>query len=172
MSHRAKRLVRDHAPAIGRRPGMPRAAAAKPDLILRREHHQPDWSILIAVVALSAIGILMVYSSSAMRAYVQQDDTLAIVGPQILWGALGVLTMLVVMRLDYRYLRLVSLVAYLAATWPLGSLLVDALERQVRRTKDRLRQRKPRRVSSTRLSRARGDGATGEVPGVVPRRRR
>ena len=48
-------------------------------------------------------------------------------------------------------------------------LAVDALERQVRRTKDRLRQRKPRRVS-TRLSRARGGGATGEVPGVVPRR--
>lgn len=48
-------------------------------------------------------------------------------------------------------------------------LAVDALERQVRRTKDRLRQRKPRRVS-TRLSRSRGDGATAEVPGVVPRR--
>ena len=35
--------------------------------ILKRERHQPDWSILVAVVALAAIGILMVYSSSAMR---------------------------------------------------------------------------------------------------------
>ena len=39
--------------------------------------------ILVAVVALAAIGILMVYSSSAMRAYLQRDDTFAIVGPQI-----------------------------------------------------------------------------------------
>jgi len=30
--------------------------------VLRRERHQPDYSILLAVVALSAIGILMVFS--------------------------------------------------------------------------------------------------------------
>ncbi|TAK00495.1 MAG: putative lipid II flippase FtsW [Chloroflexota bacterium] len=107
------------------------AAAAKPDVILRREHHQPDWSILIAVVALSAIGILMVYSSSAMRAYIQQDDTLAIVGPQILWAALGVLAMLVIMRIDYRYLRLVSLPAYLVAVALLVLVFVPSLNRVV-----------------------------------------
>ena len=84
----ARNAGRDEKPgahAAARRGG----AVTRPEVILRREHHQPDWSILIAVVALSAIGILMVYSSSAMRAYIQQDDTLAIVGPQILWAALG-----------------------------------------------------------------------------------
>ena len=39
----------------------------------------------VTVVALAAIGILMVYSSSAMQAYIKRDDTLAIVGPQIFW---------------------------------------------------------------------------------------
>ena len=38
------------------------------------------------VVALTAIGILMVYSSSAMKAYIATDDTLTIVGPQIGWA--------------------------------------------------------------------------------------
>jgi cell division protein FtsW len=104
-----------------------RQAVTRPETVLRREHHQPDWSILIAVVALAAIGILMVYSSSAMRAYIQQDDTLAIVGPQILWAALGVLAMLVFMRIDYRLLRLVSLPVYLAAVVLLILVFVPSL---------------------------------------------
>src|SRR5450759_684950 len=60
------------------------AARTKAD-VLRRERHQPDYAILVAVVALAAIGILMVYSSSALRSYIERDDTLAIVGPQIVW---------------------------------------------------------------------------------------
>jgi cell division protein FtsW len=75
---------------------------------VRRERHDPEYGILVAIVALAAVGILMVYSSSAMKAYLQRDDTFAIVGPQIVWAALGILAMVVVMRIDYRLLRLVS----------------------------------------------------------------
>jgi cell division protein FtsW len=81
----------------------------KPKTTLRRERHQADLSILVAVVALAAIGILMVYSSSAMKAYLQSDDTFSIVGPQIQWAGLGILTMVLMMRVDYRYLRLASI---------------------------------------------------------------
>ena len=81
----------------------------KPRSALRRDQHQPDYSILVAVIALSAIGILMVYSSSAMREYLKSDDTFGIVGPQIQWAGLGLIAMLVTMRVDYRYLRLVSI---------------------------------------------------------------
>jgi cell division protein FtsW len=106
------------------------AARAKAD-VLRRERHQPDYSILLAVVALAAIGILMVYSSSAMFAYANRDDTLAIVGPQIFWGALGILAMLVVMRIDYRWLRLVSVPGYLVALALLVLVFVPAFGRVV-----------------------------------------
>ena len=99
--------------------------------VLRRERHQPDFSILLAVVALAAIGILMVYSSSAMYAYTQRDDTLAIVGPQILWGALGLLVMLGVMRVDYRWFRLASVPAYVAAIVLLVLVFVPAFGRVV-----------------------------------------
>ena len=47
-----------------------RPAARQASSVLRRELHAPDYSILLAVVALAAIGILMVYSSSAMSAYI------------------------------------------------------------------------------------------------------
>lgn len=108
-----------------------RPAVEPKDDVLRRERHQPDWSILVAVVALAAIGILMVYSSSAMRAYVQQDDTLAIVGPQILWAALGLIAMLVMMRVDYRLLRMASLPGYAMAVGLLILVFVPGLNKVV-----------------------------------------
>jgi cell division protein FtsW len=99
--------------------------------VLRRNRHQADYSILLAVVALAAIGILMVYSSSAMRAYIDRDDTLAIVGPQIFWGALGLLAMVIVMRIDYRWLRMVSVPAYAGALLLLILVFVPTLNRVV-----------------------------------------
>jgi cell division protein FtsW len=114
----------------------PTAAAERPAArassdVLRRERHQPDYSILLAVVALSAIGILMVLSSSAMYAYVQRDDTLAIVGPQIFWGALGLFAMIAMMRVDYRWLRLVSVPGYIVAIVLLLLVFVPSLGRVV-----------------------------------------
>jgi cell division protein FtsW len=108
-----------------------RAAPRQGADVLRRERHQPDYSILLAVVALAAIGILMVFSSSAMRAYIERDDSLAIVGPQILWGALGILVMVLAMRLDYRWLRLISVPAFAVAVALLVLVFVPGLNRVV-----------------------------------------
>jgi cell division protein FtsW len=85
-----------------------RSPVRKTAQVLRRERHQPDWMILVIVVALAAIGILMVYSSSAMKGYLTEDNTFATVGPQIQWALLGLVAMVAMMRVDYRYLRLVS----------------------------------------------------------------
>jgi cell division protein FtsW len=122
--------------ATGRRTGAA-GAASRPATrkagaeVLRREHHQPDYSILLAVVALAAIGILMVYSSSAMSAYISRDDTFAIVGPQIFWAALGLVGMVVMMRIDYRWLRLVSMPGYLVALVLLILVFVPGLGKVV-----------------------------------------
>ncbi len=75
---------------------------------VQRERHEPEYAILLAIVALTAVGILMVYSSSAMKAYLERDDTFAIVGPQIVWAALGIGALLITMRIDYRLLRLAA----------------------------------------------------------------
>ncbi|HEX5240926.1 MAG TPA: FtsW/RodA/SpoVE family cell cycle protein, partial [Candidatus Limnocylindrales bacterium] len=108
-----------------------RPAAPPARDVLQRLRHQPDYAILIAVVALTAIGILMVYSSSALKAYIQQDDTLAIVGPQILWAGVGLIALAVTMRLDYRLLRLVSLPGYLTAIVLLVLVFVPTFNRVV-----------------------------------------
>ena len=113
---RLERARRDRSPA----PGEPRETNRTPVKsragAVRRERHQADFVILVVVVALTAIGILMVYSSSAMKGYLSRDaDTFATVGPQILWAILGLIAMALMMRVDYRYLRLVSLPLYLFA---------------------------------------------------------
>ena len=101
----------------GERQAAARASAkARSGSVLQRDRHQADYVILVVVVALSAIGILMVYSSSAIRGYLSPDgDTFAIVGPQIQWAVLGIGAMALMMRVDYRYLRLVSIPFFLFA---------------------------------------------------------
>jgi cell division protein FtsW len=126
---RLERARRDGDPKAGD----PRATANRTPVksragALRRERHQADYVILVVVVALTAIGILMVYSSSALKGYLSQDaDTFATVGPQIQWAILGLAAMLVMMRVDYRYLRLASVPLYLIAIALLILVFVPSL---------------------------------------------
>ena len=106
---------------------------AKPPNTLQRERHEPEYGILVAIVALAAIGILMVYSSSAMKAYLQKDDTFAIVGPQIQWAALGVIAMVVMMRVDYRWLRVASVPMFVVGIVGAGAGVRARAQRRGRR---------------------------------------
>ena len=63
-----------------------------------------------------------------MKGYLSQDaDTFATVGPQIQWAILGFAAMLVMMRVDYRYLRLASVPLYLIAIALLVLVFVPSL---------------------------------------------
>ena len=114
-------------------PSRPSAVSARQTNILanpsalRRDAHEPDYIILVAVVALTAIGILMVYSASAIPSYAQSQNTFQLVAPQVLAGLLGFASMVFLMRLDYRYLRVVSVPLAIVAL----ALLVVVLLPQV-----------------------------------------
>jgi cell division protein FtsW len=93
---------------------------------LKRERHEPEYGILVATVALAAIGILMVASSSAIKAYLsKENDAFAIVGPQIQWAALGLVAMVVMMRIDYRWLRVASVPLFLIGLAGLLLVFID-----------------------------------------------
>ncbi len=99
---------------------------------LKRERHEPEYGILVATVALAAIGILMVYSSSAIKAYLSKDgDPFAIVGPQIQWAAMGLVAMLVMMRVDYRWLRVASVPLFLVGVGGLLLVFIDPINVEV-----------------------------------------
>jgi cell division protein FtsW len=88
-----------------------------------RERHEPDYLLLITIVALAAIGIVMIYSSSAANISRQPGlpagalggDPFNAILPELVWVSIGFAIMLLLSRTDYRWLRSVSVVGFLVA---------------------------------------------------------
>ena len=72
----------------------------------RREVHEPDYLVLLAAVALSAVGILMVYQHG--RGDGPRRQRFAAVTTQLTWAVVGGIVLLVAMRIDYRHWRAFS----------------------------------------------------------------
>jgi cell division protein FtsW len=85
-----------------------------------------DRLLFFATIALVVFGLLMVYSASAPLATEQLGDPAGIFWRQAAWAVLGIGAMLLLMRLDYRYLShpavlfpgiFLSLVMLVAVLW-------------------------------------------------------
>ena len=61
----------------------------------------PDFIIFFAVITLLGIGVIMVYSSSAVSAYVNFQDSYYFLKRQLVWVSLGLIAMLITMNIDY-----------------------------------------------------------------------
>ena len=74
---------------------------------------QPRSGKRAAALTLAALGVVMSYSAGASQiARGEVPDTLA---PELFWVTLGVAVMLITSRIDYRFLRLVSVSLLLVA---------------------------------------------------------
>lgn len=76
---------------------------------VRRERHEPAYALLLAVMALTAIGIVMVYSASSVRSYFSSADPAAQGLEQLVWAGIGLAGLMVAMRLDFRHLRYLAI---------------------------------------------------------------
>jgi len=65
----------------------------------------PDFVIFFAIIALLGIGVVMVYSASAISAYVNFNDSYYFLKRQIIWASLGILAMILTMNVDYHVWR-------------------------------------------------------------------
>ena len=111
--------------AIAPQPGLPRTRRHdRPRSFLGIAWRELDWLFLGACIAISAIGLMMVYSASRHRvadpAYFVQRQAISIV--------VALVVFVVILRIDYRKFRDFSLLAYLvtclmlvAVLTPLGS---------------------------------------------------
>ncbi|VBB06220.1 cell cycle protein ftsw/roda [Lucifera butyrica] len=61
----------------------------------------PDFIIFFTVLALLGLGVVMVYSSSAVSAYVNYHDSYYFLKRQLIWASLGFLAMIFTMNIDY-----------------------------------------------------------------------
>lgn len=69
---------------------------------------KPDVFIFAAVVALLTIGLVVVTSASSVTGLIDHDDAYYFLKRQLTWAILGVAAMVVLMRIDYRFLRLLT----------------------------------------------------------------
>ena len=80
-----------------------------------RERHEADPGIIIATIALAATGVLMIYSAGAASLASDPADMSTAIVPELIWVTLGIVVMLVLSRMDYRWLRLISVALFLTA---------------------------------------------------------
>ncbi len=64
-----------------------------------------DWSLLLATLLLLAVGLVMVYSASAVLALNQHGDSWFFVKRQLVFAVLGIGVLFAVQKLDYMILR-------------------------------------------------------------------
>jgi cell division protein FtsW len=98
---------------------------------VRRERHEPAYALLLAVMALTAIGIVMVYSSSSVRSYFSDADPAAQGLEQLVWAGIGLVGLVVAMRIDFRHLRYLAIPFYVITLALLVAVLVPGIGSEI-----------------------------------------
>jgi cell division protein FtsW len=94
---------------------------------VRRERHHVNYPLLTAVLALVAIGVVMVYSASSVQSYLASSDPAAQGMQQAIWAVLGLVAMVLASRLDFRLLRHLAIPAYVVTTALLVAVLIPGI---------------------------------------------
>ena len=98
---------------------------------VRRERHEPAFALLLAVMALTAIGIVMVYSASSVRSYFSSADPAAQGLEQLVWAGLGLTGLVVAMRVDFRHLRYLAIPIYVITLALLVAVLIPGIGAEI-----------------------------------------
>ena len=98
---------------------------------VRRERHEPAYALLLAVMALTAIGIVMVYSASSVRSYFNDSDPAAQGLEQIVWAAIGLAGLLVASRIDFRHLRYLAIPIFVITLALLVAVLIPGIGAEI-----------------------------------------
>jgi cell division protein FtsW len=112
------------AAAVGTRRGVARGG-------VRRDRHEPSYALLLAVMALTGIGVVMVYSASSVRSYFSSADPAAQGLEQLVWAGIGLTGLVVAMRLDFRHLRYLAIPIYVITLGLLVAVLVPGIGAEI-----------------------------------------
>ena len=98
---------------------------------VRRERHEPAYALLLAVMALTGIGVVMVYSASSVRSYFSSADPAAQGLEQLVWAGIGLVGLVVAMKLDFRHLRYLAIPIYVITLGLLIAVLVPGIGAEI-----------------------------------------
>ena len=82
-------------------------------------------------MALTAIGIVMVYSASSVRSYISRADPAAQGLEQLVWAGIGLVGLVVAMRIDFRHLRYLAIPIYVITLVLLVVVLVPGIGAEI-----------------------------------------
>lgn len=95
---------------------------------MRLKKGPPDFVLFMTTIALVGIGLIMVFSSSAVTASVQYDDAYHFFKKQLLWALISIIAMIIVMKINYMRLKdfviplmLLAVVCLILVVTPLGT---------------------------------------------------
>lgn len=91
----------------------------------------PDFIIFVAVTILLGIGVVMVYSASAVKAYSTYGDGQYFLKRQLLWALAGLIAMVVAMNFDYWILRKFAKLGIVVSLLLLVAVLIPGIGREV-----------------------------------------
>jgi cell division protein FtsW len=94
---------------------------------VRRERHEASYPLLISVIALVAIGVVMVYSASSVRSYISTSDPGSQGVQQGIWAALGLVLMFAASRTDFRVLRYAAIPVFVLTIALLAVVLLPGI---------------------------------------------
>ena len=98
---------------------------------VRRERHEPAYGLLLAVMALTAIGIVMVYSASSVRSYFNDADPAAQGLEQMVWAGIGLAGLIVASRIDFRHLRYLAIPIFVITLALLAAVLHPSIGAEI-----------------------------------------
>jgi cell division protein FtsW len=107
------------------------SAGSRPKGGVRRDRHEPAYALLLAVVALTALGIVMVYSASSVRSYFQSADPAAQGLEQLVWAGIGFTGLFVASRIDFRHLRYLAIPFYVITLALLVAVLIPGIGSEI-----------------------------------------
>jgi cell division protein FtsW len=94
---------------------------------VRRDRHEAAYPLLIAVIALVAIGVVMVYSASSVRSYISTADPGSQGLQQGIWAAIGLVLMIAASRTDFRLLRYAAIPVFVLTLGLLAIVLIPGI---------------------------------------------
>jgi cell division protein FtsW len=98
---------------------------------VKRERHEPAYALLLAVIALTALGIVMVYSASSVRSYFSTSDPASQGLEQLVWAGIGLTGLFVASRIDFRHLRYLAIPAYVITFVLLVAVLIPGIGAEI-----------------------------------------
>ncbi|MGZ8563299.1 MAG: putative lipid II flippase FtsW, partial [Candidatus Limnocylindria bacterium] len=94
---------------------------------VRRDRHQVAYPLLVSVIALVALGVVMVYSASSINSYITTADPSSQGIQQGVWAALGLVAMIAASRTDFRLLRYVAIPVFVVTMGLLVIVLIPGI---------------------------------------------